>query len=117
MSVSVEIWIGAATLLVAIVAGYWALGKMLVGQFNVALDVRFEALEAARKEAGKAWEERFRRLEAKQDQTDKDVRQILVELPREYVRREDYVRGQSVIEAKIDALALRLENHQLRGRQ
>ena len=36
------------------------------------------------------------------------------DLPLNYVRREDYIRGQSVIEAKLDALAVRMENAQLR---
>jgi hypothetical protein len=36
-------------------------------------------------------------------------------MPLHYVRREDYVRNQTVIEAKLDALALRLENVRLKG--
>ena len=40
---------------------------------------------------------------------------LKAEIPREYVRREDYIRGQSVVEAKIDALALKIENLVLRG--
>ena len=38
------------------------------------------------------------------------------DLPLAYVRREDFVRNQSVIEAKLDGLALRIENLTLRGR-
>ena len=30
-------------------------------------------------------------------------------------RREDYIRGQSVIESKLDGLALKIENVQLRA--
>ena len=37
------------------------------------------------------------------------------ELPLQYVRREDYVRGQSVIEAKLDALYNKLEVVQMKG--
>ncbi|MCS5516194.1 hypothetical protein NWF32_17140 [Pseudomonas qingdaonensis] len=37
------------------------------------------------------------------------------EMPLHYVRREDFVRNQTVIEAKLDALALKLENVQLKG--
>lgn len=33
----------------------------------------------------------------------------------QYVRREDYIRGQSVVEAKLDGLAVKIENLQLRG--
>lgn len=39
---------------------------------------------------------------------------LKADLPLHYVRREDYVRGQSVLESKLDALAIRIENVQLR---
>lgn len=104
------------SLVAAICAGMWAVGKLIVWQFNNSLDIRFKALEDARMEGRKAHEERFQRLEEKHDRLDQDVRKILQELPREYVRREDQVRNQTVIEAKIDALALRFENTQLRSR-
>lgn len=110
-----QIGVTAVAVLLAMIAGYWALAKMVVAQFNAALDVRFAALETSRQEGRRAIEERFKRMEAKQDETERDVRRILVELPREYVRREDYVRGQSVIEGKIDGLALRVENIMLKG--
>ncbi|MBH1632481.1 hypothetical protein I5U01_16380 [Stenotrophomonas maltophilia] len=38
-----------------------------------------------------------------------------VEVAKEYVRREDYARGQSVIEAKIDAVALGLKEIKEKG--
>jgi hypothetical protein len=38
-----------------------------------------------------------------------------VEVAKEYVRREDYARGQSVIEAKIDAVALELKKIEEKG--
>ncbi|MDF6001947.1 hypothetical protein P4050_30630 [Pseudomonas aeruginosa] len=34
---------------------------------------------------------------------------LKAELPIQYVRREDYIRGQSVIEAKLDGLAVKLK--------
>ncbi len=37
------------------------------------------------------------------------------DLPVLYVRREDYIRGQTVIEAKLDALYSKLETVQLQG--
>ena len=36
-------------------------------------------------------------------------------MPLHYVRREDYIRGQSVIEAKLDGVADKLEKAQLRA--
>ena len=62
------------------------------------------SLEQANKEEAQQW----KKLE-------RDVMALRAELPLEYVRREDYIRGQSVIEAKLDGLAVKLENAQLRG--
>jgi hypothetical protein len=45
------------------------------------------------------------------------VRRILIELPRDYVARTDYVRRETVMEAKIDQLGLRIENWLLREKQ
>ncbi len=43
------------------------------------------------------------------------LRDLRGDLPLGYVRREDWIRNQTIIEAKLDALALKLENAQLRG--
>jgi hypothetical protein len=69
-------------------------------------DTRFaELLEQNRREAD-GWQ----RIE-------KDFLRFQAELPLQYVRREDYVRNQTVIEAKLDSLALKIENVQLKGQQ
>lgn len=39
------------------------------------------------------------------------------EMPFMYVAREDYIRGQTIIEAKLDAVAAKLENVQIRQSQ
>jgi hypothetical protein len=55
------------------------------------------------------------------DQSQKDIRQLereflihKAELPNKFVAREDYIRGQTVIEAKLDAVAQKLENVQIK---
>ena len=45
---------------------------------------------------------------------ERDVMNLRAELPDKYVRREDYIRGQTLIESKLDGLAMRIENWQLR---
>ena len=45
---------------------------------------------------------------------EREMLQLKADMPLQYVRREDYIRGQSVIEAKLDAVAVKLENAQLR---
>ncbi len=44
-------------------------------------------------------------------ENEKGLLRLRAELPLEYVRREDWVRNQTVIEAKLDALATKLDNH------
>lgn len=64
---------------------------------------RLTAIEQASKEEAGQWQ----RME-------REMLQLKADLPLHYVRREDYIRGQSVIEAKLDALSSKLETHQLR---
>ncbi|MCC7484555.1 MAG: hypothetical protein IT529_06155 [Burkholderiales bacterium] len=92
------------------VAGAWALLKVFARQYERNLDERFETQERRRQEARAAYETRFDRLETADRQHERSILELRAELPERYVRREDWVRSQSVIEAKIDALALRLEN-------
>jgi hypothetical protein len=41
--------------------------------------------------------------------------ELRVELPERYVRREDYIRGQAVVEAKLDALAGKVDVLRIQG--
>src|SRR3990167_4793995 len=91
--------------------------KLLLWQFEKRLGERFAGQDEARKVASQHWEDSFASVIERQDK-DADALQKLdraflhfkAELPLEYVRREDWVRGQSVIEAKLDGLALKFEN-------
>lgn len=88
---------GFATIIVAA-------GKIIAGQFERRINERFQQLQAARESEAQG----LSTLE----------RQFLVfqaELPLHYVQREDYVRGQSVVEAKLDGLATKIDNVQLRA--
>lgn len=95
----------------------FGLVKLLLWQFEKRLDERFNAQETARKETSQIWEGNFAKVLNRQDKDAEALRQLeneflrfKGELPLEYVRREDWVRGQSVIEAKLDGLALKFEN-------
>lgn len=87
-------------LLAAFVTGLWRLGSWLVANVEKRIDDRFSVLAAE----SQAWR-----------QVERDLMALRAELPREYVRREDYIRGQSVLEAKIDAVAAKLEVVKLQG--
>lgn len=96
--------------------------KLLLWQFEKRLAERFAAQEEARKAASSHWEENFTKVLDRQDkdaqalaELERSFLRFKAELPLEYVRREDWVRGQSVIEAKLDGLALKFENILLKG--
>lgn len=98
MIVQIELW-HLVTLLLAFLGFAAGAGKLLLAQIDRRLDQRFVALEKAAAD----WR-----------QVERDILTLKAELPLHYVRREDYVRNQTVIEAKLDALAVRIENIQLR---
>lgn len=101
------------------VAGF---GKILLSQFERRLAERFAEQDEARAAGQRALREILDQhlLEERKSgdalQTlERDFLRFQAELPIHYVRREDYVRGQTVIEAKLDALYNKLEIVQLKG--
>lgn len=123
MKIEMEAW-HLILLLLAFFGCVAGFGKVLLDQVEKRLAERFAAQDRAR-EAGEAQlrqtfnehiaEER-RNADALQN-LERDFLNWRAELPVHYVRREDYVRGQSVIEAKLDALYNKLEVVQIKGAQ
>lgn len=118
-TVQIEIW-QLITLFILFVSGVASAGWMLLGQIDKRLGVRFSAMEEARQIHTAHWEAKFKEvLDDQKEGTDawrsleRDFLKFRGDLPLEYVRREDFIRNQSVIEAKLDALALHLQNLQL----
>ena len=121
MNVQIELW-QMITLLLAFFGACAGAGKLLLSQTQKHLDDRFSAQEEARKDNHKQVSERLdsietaNRAEANQWlRVERELLTLKAEMPLQYVRREDYIRGQSVIEAKLDGLAMKMENVQLRG--
>ncbi len=100
---------------VAIITGFWAISKVAMAQFDRRLEARFAAFNASLAELRSVGTARIEKLEAQYADVNKLVQQMLIELPREYVARSDYVRRETVMEAKIDQLGLRIENWILKG--
>ncbi len=120
-SVQLEFW-HLILLLIAFLGFAFGAGKLLLGQIDKRLDARFDGMEKARKESTEHWDAKFKAvLEDQKNGTEawrsleRDFLKFRGDLPLEYVRREDFIRNQSVIEAKLDALALHLQNLQLKG--
>ena len=91
-------------LLIAFFGAVWAFGKVLVGQFDKRLSERFATQEVARTEAQEHWENRFMQIETLARATDREMLLMRGDLPNQYTRREDTIRIQSVLEARMDAL-------------
>lgn len=88
---------GFATIIVAA-------GKIIASQFERRINERFESLQDARKAEAHGI-----------SSLERQFLQFQADLPLQYLRREDYVRGQSVVEAKLDGLATLITNVQLRA--
>ncbi|MDO8414141.1 MAG: hypothetical protein Q7S51_10180 [Gallionellaceae bacterium] len=91
-------------LLIAFLCAVWAFGAVLVKQFDKRLDERFATQEIARTEAQEHWENRFSQIEKLARGTDREMLLMRGDLPNLYTRREDTIRNQSVLEARMDAL-------------
>jgi len=97
-------------------------GKLLLSQFEKRLDARFSGLEKSQRAAQTHMDARFTTIETAMARGNEEVlrierelMQLKAELPSNYVRRDDFIRVQSVIETKIDGLAMKIENAILRG--
>ena len=121
MNIQVELW-QLITLLLAFFAAMGAIGKVLLDQVQRHLDERFAVQESARQNSHEQLAARLAAIEsagrddgAQWQRIERDLLGLKADLPLHYVRRDDYIRGQSVIEAKIDGLAMKFENMQLRA--
>ena len=100
----------------------FGLVKLLLAQFEKRLAERFASQDEARKSASQHWDDNFSKVLARQDKDAEAVQQLektflkwQADLPLQYVRREDWVRNQTIIEAKLDGLASKLEVIQIKG--
>ncbi len=107
---TIELW-HIVLLALAVLGGYWTLTKIIARQFEANLAInhkqigdRLERIESVNREEASEWQ-----------RVERDLLRFQADLPLHYVRREDYIRGQSVIEAKLDGLAGKVDKAQLRA--
>lgn len=131
--------VGAVVTVVAtVVGGYWGLIKLAVSQyqrtiaaqlagmeasraeffsqFQASLEQRFIAMEKAREEGRRAYEGRLAKVEDGLLKGERDLLHFKLDVSEQRVHREDYVRNQTLIEAKLDGIAKSFENALLRMR-
>lgn len=98
MKVEFELW-QLITLIITMIGGFYGMAKLLLLQAKQQINEKFSEISTHMK----GQDEGARRLE-------REVLELKAQLPRDYVRREDYVQAVAVIMTKIDALGLRMEN-------
>jgi len=125
MEVTVDFW-QLLGILAGILSAFLTLlfggGRFLLSQFEKRLDARFSNLEKSQKAAQTHMDQRFSTIEtamAKGSEEamrlERELMQLKADLPNHYVRRDDFIRVQSIIESKIDGLASKIDNAILRG--
>ena len=82
------------SLLLAFLGTLVGFGKYMLSQ----IDSRITGIEQQNRSESEGW----KRIE-------RELLELRAELPVQYVRREDYVRGQTIIESKLDSLYSKLE--------
>ena len=121
MQVTLDLW-HVISLAVSFFGASAAAGKLLLSQTQRHLDTRFTAQETAR---AANHDQVSRRLDSMEEaarsemgnwqRIERDLLKLQADMPLHYVRREDYIRGLSGIVSKLDGLALKIENVQLRA--
>ncbi len=92
-----------------LIGGAWVLLAIAGRQFEKRLDERFAAMEQSRNEGRKVWDERFKGMEGRLTVQERDLSGLMTTLPIHYVRREDAIRGDVQVNAKLDAINDRLD--------
>jgi hypothetical protein len=110
MTFQLDTW-QTITLAAMLLGAFVGLLKLLMAQQVRHIDNSFDAqnkrldgIEQSSRDESAQWQ-----------RVERELMGLKAELPVAYVRRDDYIRGQSVLEAKLDGLATKIENAQLRG--
>lgn len=92
------------SILVALIGGLFALSRWFMAQSEKRLDLRFAAMEEARRLSQQQWMDQFEALGDAQERNEQRTVRMLSELPLQYQRREDAIRQEVAIIARLDAL-------------
>lgn len=98
------------TLVIAFLGMLGSFGWILLVLFTKQIDKQFAALDLARAEAGKHWDDRFNALDLAVRENERETMRLRAELPNEYVRREDWIRFSGTIDSKLDRVHAKLDN-------
>jgi hypothetical protein len=101
--------IAAFGIVLSLIGGGWLLLSIAGRQFEKRLGDRFKAMEKSREEGRRVWDERFKGMEGRLGVQERDLSGLTTTLPIHDVRREDAIRGDVQVNAKLDAINDRLD--------
>jgi hypothetical protein len=107
MTLTVDFWqlvMICGALFGTVAAAFWVLIRMMLIQSQRQLSEQFQTIRVHLDRQ----DDTARRLE-------REMLEMKAELPRDYVRREDYTQAIASIMIKLDSIALRFENVLIRG--
>lgn len=107
MTVAIDLLTLVGSLLGAVavlIGGFWAIGERMFSRFEGHVEQQIGSMQKTIQVESSA------RL-----QLEKDLLRLQAALPEKFVAREDYIRNQTVIEAKLDAIASEVKVVQIQG--
>lgn len=107
-TVQLEVW-QLIALLISFFGAVWLMGSLLLKQIDKRLDERFTTQESLRRAAQEQWDQRFTAIEHESRKREREHLELLADLPREFVRREDHIRFETAIHGKLDALNAKMD--------
>lgn len=110
MTIELPMWQGIV-LMVSFFGAVVGASKVLFAQFETRMIERFKSQDLMLNQHMN----QQATFAVKLQEMEKDMLLWRADLPMNYVRREDFIRNQTVIEAKLDAISSRVQNIQLKG--
>ncbi|MBK0062400.1 MULTISPECIES: hypothetical protein [unclassified Acinetobacter] len=106
--------------LATIIGAVFTMVKLLGSQINANLQQSFVSTNEKIEQLSKQTNEKIDLVSKQNEKSQTELRdlerkffQFEIDLPKNYVLRNDYIRGQTVIDAKLDAIASKLETVQI----
>ena len=100
-------WVSLLITVISLVIG---MIKILWGRIELNLNTNFKTVQSQLEEVSK----QAAKSQHDVQELERKFYQFQIDLPHTYVAREDYIRSQTIIEAKLDSLASKIENIQIR---
>ena len=116
MTIQVDFW-QLLLLGVTLAGAFFGFAKLLLANVQRHIESQFASLNGQMSAQQAAVARLEREYQAATGRLERELLELKAELPRDYVRREDYTQAIATIATKLDAMAMRFENILLGGSQ